>query len=79
MKWVQVFLNIKRIISVVKRVEFISDRMPYIMLRARWLHIIVLNVNAPTEELEPLHHMKILLGDFNAKVGRADIFKTLVY
>jgi hypothetical protein len=36
------------------------------------------------EELEyvfnkfPKYHMKILLGDFNAKVGREDIFKPTV-
>jgi hypothetical protein len=26
----------------------------------------------------PKYHMKILLGDFSAKVGREDIFKTTV-
>jgi hypothetical protein len=40
----------KRIISAVKRVEFVSDRMPYIILRGRWCRIIVLNVHAPTED-----------------------------
>jgi hypothetical protein len=83
----------KRIISAVKRVEFVSDRMSHIILRGHWCHIIVLNVHAPTEdktddvkdsfyeELErvcdkfPKYHMKILLGDFNAKVGWEDIFK----
>jgi hypothetical protein len=40
----------KRIISVVKRVEFVSDRMSYIILRGRWCHIIVPNVLAPTED-----------------------------
>jgi hypothetical protein len=40
----------KRIISAVKRVEFVSDRMSYITLRGRWCHIIVLNVHAPTED-----------------------------
>jgi hypothetical protein len=82
----------KRIVSAVKRVQFVSDRMLYIILRGRWCHIIVLNVHAPTEdktddvndifyeELEsvfdkfPKYHKKILLGDFNAKVGREDIF-----
>jgi hypothetical protein len=34
----------KRIISAVKRVEFVSDRMSYIILRGPWCHIIVLNV-----------------------------------
>jgi hypothetical protein len=40
----------KRIISAVKRVEFVSDRMSYIILIGRWCDIIVLNVHAPTEE-----------------------------
>jgi hypothetical protein len=65
----------KKIISAVKRVEFVSDRMSYIH-------------NGPTEdkiddikdsfyeELEqvfdkfPKYYIKILLGDCNAKVGR---------
>jgi hypothetical protein len=40
----------KRIISAVKRVEFVSNRMSYIIIRGRWCHIIVLNVHAPTED-----------------------------
>jgi hypothetical protein len=40
----------QRIISVVKRVDIVSDRMSYIILRDRWCHIIVLNVHAPTED-----------------------------
>jgi exonuclease III len=85
----------KRIISAVKRIEFVSDRMSYIIQRGHWCHIIVLNVHFPTEDttyvkdsfyekLErvfnkvPKYHMKILLGDFNAKVRRKDIFKPTV-
>jgi hypothetical protein len=37
-------------VSAVKRVEFVIDRMSYIILRGRWCNIIVLNVHAPTEE-----------------------------
>jgi hypothetical protein len=40
----------KRIISAVKRVEFVSNRMSYIILRGRWCHVVVLNVQAPTED-----------------------------
>jgi hypothetical protein len=32
----------KRNISAVKWVEFVSDRMSYIILRGRWCHIVVL-------------------------------------
>jgi hypothetical protein len=85
-----------RIISAVKRIEFVSDRMSCITLKGHWCDIIVLNVHAPTEdkdgdikgsfyeELEqvfdqfPRYHMKILLGHFNAKVGREDIFKQII-
>jgi hypothetical protein len=76
-------------ISVVTWVEFISERLSYIILRGRWCHIIVLKIQAPTEdkiddvkasfykELDVclINHMKMLLGDFTAKVGREDISK----
>jgi hypothetical protein len=39
----------KRIISAVKRVEFVSYKMSYVILRGRWCDIIVLNVHDPTE------------------------------
>ena len=35
--------------SAEKRVEFVSDRMSYIVLRGRWCNIIVLNVYAPSD------------------------------
>jgi hypothetical protein len=40
----------KRIISAVRRVEFVSDRMSYIILSGRWCNIIVINVQAPCED-----------------------------
>ena len=40
-----------RIVSAVnKRVEFVSDRVSYIVLRGRWCNIIVLNMHAPSED-----------------------------
>jgi len=39
-----------RIVSAVKRVEFVSDRMLYIVMRSHWFNIIVLNVTVPSEE-----------------------------
>jgi len=86
----------RRIVSAVKRVKFVSDRLSYRVLRGRWRNIIVVNVHAPSEEksdeskdsfyeeLEqvfdhfPKYHMKILLGDFNAKVGRENVFKPTI-
>jgi hypothetical protein len=82
-------------VSAVQRVEFVSDRISYIVLRGCWCKIIVLNVHAPCKEksddskdsfyeLEmvfdhcPKYHMKILLGDLNAKVQRGSIFKPTI-
>jgi hypothetical protein len=83
-------------VSAVKRVEFVSDRMSYMILRGRTCNITVLNDHASTEDkiddikdrfyevLEqdfvksPKYHMKIFLGDFNAKVGKKDIFKPTI-
>jgi hypothetical protein len=39
-----------RVVSAVRRREFISDRMPYIILRGLWCNINVLNVHAPCED-----------------------------
>jgi exonuclease III len=82
------FLCIRESYQQLRGVEFVSDRMSYIILTGRWCHIIALNVYTPTkdktddvkdsfyEELErvfdtfPKYHKKILLGDFNAKVGK---------
>jgi hypothetical protein len=44
-----VFFVYERIISV-QRVEFVGDRMSYIILRGRWCNIVVLNVHAPIED-----------------------------
>jgi len=92
--WEQVFFFVHhRIVSAVKRVEFVSNRLSYILLRDRWHNIVLVNVHAPREEkseeskdsfyeeLEqvfdhfPKYHTKIILGDFNAKVGR-EYFQT---
>jgi len=88
--WERLFVH-HRIVSAFKRTEFVSDRISYSSERSHI--IIVLNVQAPTEdkskdskgsfyeELEqvfnpfPRYNMKILLGHFNAKLGREDIFK----
>ena len=40
----------QRIVSAVKRVEFVSYRMSYTELRGSWCNTIVLNGHAPSEE-----------------------------
>jgi len=80
----------------VKRVEFVSDRLSYIVLRGRRRNIIVVNVHVTSEEKSDeakdrfydeseqvfdhiaKYHMKILLGDFNTKVGSENIFKPTI-
>jgi len=44
------FFVYHRIVSAVKRVEFVSDRVSYIVLRGHRCNIIVLNMHAPSEE-----------------------------
>jgi hypothetical protein len=90
------FFVYNRIISAVKRVEFVSDRMSHITLNGRWCDITLLNLSALTEnkdndikdifyeELEQVfdqfrrYLMNIFLGEFNAKVGKEDIFKQII-
>ena len=76
------------IASAVKRVDFVSDRMSYIVLRGRWCNIIVLNVHAPSEEKSDSSKDSFYeeleqdfdhpIRDFNAKVGRQNIFKPTI-
>jgi hypothetical protein len=86
----------RKIVSAVRKVDFISDRMSYVILRGCWCNIIVLNVHAPCEDKGddiknsfceelghifyqfPRYNMKIVLGDFNANVGRENIFKLTI-
>ena len=39
-----------RIVSAVKREQFVSNRMSYTVLRGCWCNIFVLNVHTPSEE-----------------------------
>jgi hypothetical protein len=76
-----------------KRVEFVSDGMSYIVLRGCWCIVTDLNVHATSkddskycfyEEIEevfdlfPNYRMKILLREFNVKLGRENIFKPTI-
>jgi exonuclease III len=84
----------KRIISAVMRVEFLSDMMSYIRgywchIIVLNIHAPTKDKNDDMkdsfyEELERVfdksskYRMKILLGEFNAKVRREDIFKQTI-
>ena len=48
--WERIFFVHRRIVSAVKRVQFVSDRLSYIVLRGCWHNIIVVNVHASSEE-----------------------------
>jgi len=48
--WERDFFVHHRILSEIKRGEFVSDTVSYIVLRGRRCNIIVLNVRAPSEE-----------------------------
>ena len=52
MNWVQVFFVHKRVVLAAKRVEFVTDRISYIMLKGRWSDIIIITVHAPTENIK---------------------------
>ena len=82
--------------KLLKRVEFVGDRVSCIVLRGHWSNTIVLNVHILSEEksddtkdnfyeeLEqvlgyfPMCHLKFLLGDFNAILGREDILNPTI-
>ena len=38
------------LVAAVKKVEFVSDRVSYLVLNGRWYNIIVLNVHAASDE-----------------------------
>jgi hypothetical protein len=88
------FLVHNGILSAIKRVELVSDRLSYITLRGYWCDIIVLNVHAQTEDkcddtkdscyeeleysINSLKYNMKILLDFNEKVEREDISKPTI-
>jgi len=63
-----------RIVPAVKRGEFVSDRVSYVVLRVRWCNIIVLNVHAPSEEKSDDSEDSLM----GIKLGREDNFKPTI-
>ena len=69
-----------RMVSEVKRVEFVRDRVSYIVLRGRWCNIIVLNVHAPSEEKSDDSKdgfLRVIRAGY-ANIGRENIFKPTI-
>jgi hypothetical protein len=79
----RVFFWHKRIKLAVKKIEIVSDRMSYLVLRGCWCDTIVPKVRVAVdvndslyEQLEcvfnkfPNYHVKILLANINHKVGK---------
>ena len=40
----------RRLVSAVRRIQFVSGRLSYRVPKGRWLHIIVVNVHARSDE-----------------------------
>ncbi|XP_018337473.1 PREDICTED: uncharacterized protein LOC108745675 [Trachymyrmex septentrionalis] len=90
------FMINRKILSAVKDIKFINERLGLLVVQGRWYKIAIINVHAPTEdkdgeikdgfyeELEhlvdqlPNDYMKIVVGDFNAKIGKEDIFRPTI-
>ncbi|PSN38677.1 hypothetical protein C0J52_08897 [Blattella germanica] len=90
------FLVRRNILSAIRDIKFVSDKISYIILKGNRHDFIIVNVYGPTEasddtikdefyeELESVfdrlsrYLMKIFLGDFNAKVGRENIFRPTI-
>ena len=47
--WEQDFFVHDKIVSAEKRVEFVSDRLSYMVLKGLWCKITVVNVHAPCQ------------------------------
>jgi hypothetical protein len=64
------------IISAVKMVEFVSDRLSYIILRGRWLYVIILSFYEKLEcefDIFPKYLTNTLLQRFDVKVEKENI------
>jgi len=55
----------RRIVSALKRVEFVSDRLSYIVLGGRWHNTIVVNVHAPSEGKSDESKVKVFMRNWS--------------
>ncbi|PSN40818.1 hypothetical protein C0J52_15311 [Blattella germanica] len=83
------FLVRRNILSAIRDIKFVSDRISYIILKGKRHDFIIVNVYDPTEASDDTikdqfyeelsrYHMKIVLDDFNIKVGREGIFRPTI-
>ena len=78
------FVVNKRLCHLVSGLTPVTERIATIRIRVKFYNISLICAHAPTEEKEdgvkdvydkcPAHDAKIVLGDFNLKVGREGIF-----
>lgn len=80
-----------KLLPNVKRFEAINDRICYLELKCKWYNLVIINGYAPTEDKNEFYErldtvcdlllnskVKILLGDFNAKIGQEPIFSPTI-
>ncbi|PSN29055.1 hypothetical protein C0J52_27129 [Blattella germanica] len=77
------FLVRRSILSAIRDIKFVSDRISYIILKGNKRHDFIIVNDEFYEELECVfdrlsrYHMKIVFGDFNAKIKITNRFETL--
>ncbi|KAL6421248.1 hypothetical protein ACFW04_013663 [Cataglyphis niger] len=86
------FINNKKILSMLKNIKFINERLGLLVVQGKWYQIVIISVPAPIEikiiKLKtrksntiyqlPNDYMKIVLGNFNAKIGKENIFRWII-
>lgn len=83
-----------KILPRIKNIKSVNDRIYYIELECHWFNVVLINGYVSTEEEEvkdiyygeldnvcdrvPADKMKILVGDFNAKIGQETYYTDIM-